>query len=110
MPFKIRNWEIEDAKDLAAALNNKKILNNLRDGLPYPYTKKDAADYINAMLKADPNGTFAYAIIVDGKAVGSIGAFRQENIHARTAQLGLLSCRRILGQRHHDAGGQATMR
>ena len=88
MPVKIRNWQIEDAKDLAAALNNKKILNNLRDGLPYPYTKKDAADYINAMLKADPNGTFAYAIIVDGKAVGSIGAFRQENIHARTAQLG----------------------
>ena len=26
-------------------LNNKNILNNLRDGLPYPYIKKDAEEY-----------------------------------------------------------------
>lgn len=29
------------------------------------------------------NDTYAYAIDVDGTAVGSIGAFRQENIHSR---------------------------
>ena len=28
----IREWEIEDAPDLAAAINNKKVLDNLRDG------------------------------------------------------------------------------
>lgn len=28
-------------------LNNKNILNNLRDGLPYPYTKKNAEDMIH---------------------------------------------------------------
>ena len=33
----LRKWRLSDAKDLAATLNNKKILNNLRDGLPYPY-------------------------------------------------------------------------
>lgn len=84
----IRKWKLEDAKALAEALSNKKILNNLRDGLPYPYTEKDALSYIQAMLEADPDSTFAYAIDIDGIAVGSIGAFRQENIHSRTAELG----------------------
>lgn len=84
----LRKWRLSDAKDLATALNNEKILNNLRDGLPFPYTEKDAADYITAMLSADENNTFAYAVTVDDRAVGSIGAFRQSNIHCKTAELG----------------------
>lgn len=84
----IRQWKPSDAASLASALNNKKVLNNLRDGLPYPYTEKDAEDYINFILSSNPNDTFAYTIDVDGKAVGSIGAFRQGNIHRRTAELG----------------------
>lgn len=50
MICKIRKWELTDAEDLAAALSNKKILDNLRDGLPYPYTLQDAKDYISARL------------------------------------------------------------
>lgn len=84
----IRKWKLSDAKDLAIALSNKKIQDNLRDGLPYPYTEQDGADYISAMLSADENETFAFAITVDDKAVGSIGVFRQVNIHRQTAELG----------------------
>lgn len=84
----LRKWRLSDAKDLAAALNNEKILNNLRDGLPFPYTEQDAQDYISAMSSADENDTFAYAITIDDRAVGSIGAFRQSNIHRQTAELG----------------------
>lgn len=84
----LRKWRMSDAKDLASALNNEKILNNLRDGLPFPYTERDAADYISAMLSVDENNTFAYAVTVDDRAVGSIGAFRQSNIHRQTAELG----------------------
>ena len=84
----IRSWKMEDANDLALALNNKKILDNLRDGLPYPYTASDAAEYINAMINADSNKNYAFAIISDNKVIGSIGAFRQENIHSRTAEVG----------------------
>ena len=84
----LRKWRLSDAMDLATALNNEKILNNLRDGLPFPYTEKDAEDYITAMLSADDNSTFAYAVTVDDRAVGSIGAFRQSNIHCKTAELG----------------------
>lgn len=61
---------------------------NLRDGLPYPYTEQDGKDFISAMLLADENETFAFAIIVDNIAIGSIGIFRQGNIHRRTAELG----------------------
>lgn len=77
MNYQLRKWRLSDAEDLAALLSNKKILNNLRDGLPYPYTEKDAADYIHPMLSADENNTFAFAITMDDKVIGSIGAFRQ---------------------------------
>lgn len=98
MKCKIRKWRASDAGDLAAALFNKNVLNNLRDGLPYPYTEQDAAEYIAAMLSADEKDTFAYAVTVDDKAVGSIGAFRQENIHCRTAELGYYLAEPYWGQ------------
>lgn len=88
MICRIRKWELSDATDLAAALSNRKIQDNLRDGLPYPYTEKDGADYISAMLSADENETFAFAVTTDAKVIGSIGAFRQGNIHRQTAELG----------------------
>lgn len=88
MECKIREWNLSDAEDLAKIINNKNILNNLRDGLPYPYTVKDAEEYITAMLSSDKTKTFAFAITVDDRVVGSIGVFRCENIHFRTAEMG----------------------
>lgn len=88
MDFKIRKWDLSDAKDLSITLSNIKIQENLRDGLPYPYTERDGVEFISAMRSADPNDTFAFAITVDDKAVGSISAFRQGNIHRKTAELG----------------------
>ena len=88
MNCKIRRWELSDARDLATALSNKKIQDNLRDGLPYPYTEQDGKEFISAMLAANENDTFAFAITVNGKVIGSIGAFRQGNIHRQTAELG----------------------
>lgn len=88
MICRIRKWELADATYLAMAVSNKNIQNNLRDGLPYPYTEQDGADFISAMLSADENETFAFAITVEDKVVGSIGVFRQGNIHRLTAELG----------------------
>lgn len=88
MNCRIRKWDLSDAKDLAAALSNTKIQDNLRDGLPYPYTEQDGIDYISAMLSADENDTFAFAITIEGKVIGSIGVFRQGNIHRQTAEVG----------------------
>ena len=70
----LRKWQMSDAKDLAAALNSEKVLNDLRDGLPFPYTEQDARDYIAAMRSSGESSAFAYAITIDDRAVGSIGA------------------------------------
>jgi RimJ/RimL family protein N-acetyltransferase len=88
MICKIRQWRESDAPDLASALSNKKILDNLRDGLPFPYTEKDGLDFIKAMLSAEKNDTFPFAVTVDDKAIGSIAVFRQGNIHRLTGELG----------------------
>ena len=94
----LRPWKREDADDLAAVLKDRSILDNLRDGLPYPYTREDAVQFIAAMLSADPWKTYAFAITLDGRVVGSIGASRQENIHIRTAELGYYIGRQHWGQ------------
>ena len=88
MNCKIRKWKLTDAKDIAVALSNKKIQDNLRDGLPYPYSEQDGIDFISSMLSANEDETFAFAITLDDKVIGSIGVFRQQNIHRKTAELG----------------------
>ncbi|WP_312441511.1 GNAT family N-acetyltransferase [Lacrimispora sp.] len=88
MECKIREWQIKDAENLALAINNKKVQDNLREGIPYPYTVEDAKVYITSMLSADKDVTYAFAITVDDKAIGSIGVFRCNNIHFRTAEMG----------------------
>jgi Acetyltransferases, including N-acetylases of ribosomal proteins len=89
---------MEDAIDLAEALNNKKILDNLRDGLPYPYTVEDAKGYISAMLEADRDTTYAFAITLNDKVIGSIGVFRKDNIHCKTAEMGYYIAEAYWGQ------------
>lgn len=84
----LRPWELRDAGELAEIINNKTVQNNLRDGIPFPYTEQDAADFITAMLGANKNTTFAFAIAAEGRVIGSIGVFRRENIHCRTAEIG----------------------
>ena len=46
MDFILRPWKVSDAKALARHLNNKKIWDNCRDGLPFPYTETDADAFI----------------------------------------------------------------
>ena len=88
MNCKIRKWKLTDAKNIAVALSNKKIQDNLRDGLPHPYTEQDGIDFISSMLSANEDETFAFAITFDDKAIGSIAVFRQQNIHRQTAEMG----------------------
>lgn len=88
MNIELKKWDISDAEALAHIISNKKILDNLRDGIPYPYTVQDARDFILSMLDSDENDTFAFAVTLNGQVIGSIGAFRQSNIHRQTAELG----------------------
>lgn len=88
MDCNIRKWKISDAADFARIMNNKNVQNNLRDGLSFPFTEQDGIEFITSFINADQNNTFAFAITVDSKVVGSIAVFRQGNIHKQTAELG----------------------
>lgn len=95
---KIRKWKLSDAKDLATVLSDKKVQDNLRDGLPYPYTEQDGKAYISSMLDANENDVFAFAVETDGKAIGCISAVRQGNIHRQTAELGYYIAKEYWGK------------
>lgn len=43
------------------------------------------------MLSADENETFAFAITADDRVIGSIGVFRQGNIHRLTAEIRIVN-------------------
>ena len=88
MAVRLRAWTLADAPALAKLINNKKVQDNLRDGLPFPYGEEDAKAFLSAMLASDPDQNLAFAIEADGKLIGSISATRCANIHFRTAELG----------------------
>ena len=54
----------------------------------YPILILNKIDFISSMLSANEDETFAFAITLDDKAIGSIGVFRQQNIHRQTAEMG----------------------
>jgi len=84
----LRKWTIADASDLAGVINNKKILDNLREGIPFPYTEKDAIEFISVLLSAEKDQQYTFAITYNDKVVGGIGVFRKDNVHRLTAELG----------------------
>lgn len=88
MEISMRQWQFSDAETLKNIINNKKILDNLRDGIPYPYTIENAKEFIAQTLNAEKGSQYAWAILADGKVTGSIGVFRKDNIHRRTAEIG----------------------
>lgn len=88
MAVRLRAWTLADAPALAKLINNKKVQDNLRDGLPFPYGEEDAKVFLSAVLASDPDQNLAFAIEADGKLIGSISATRCANIHFRTAELG----------------------
>ena len=84
----LRPWRVEDAADLAAIISNPKVLANLRDGIPYPYTVSDGEEFLRATLDAEKDSQYAWAVCMNGRIVGSLALFRQDNIHCKTAELG----------------------
>ena len=88
MTWTLRPWRMSDAGALAALLQDGRVRRMLRDGLPYPYTEADARAFLAETLASNPEEVFAFAIAQEDIPVGSLGMFRQGNIHRRTAELG----------------------
>ena len=83
----LRPWRLSDAAVLPGLIGDPAVQRNLRDGLPLPYTEEDARAFLTAMLAADPEEAFPFAIAWEDVAIGSLSLFRQGNIHRCAAEL-----------------------
>ncbi len=99
MEFELRDWQYSDAESLAQQANNPRIANNLRNIFPYPYTLADAKCYINDCIQGDNSKQCIKAIVVDGKAVGSIGIFIKTDVACKSAELGYWLGEEFWGQK-----------
>ena len=70
IPFILRQWQESDAPALAKYLNNKKIWDNCRDSLPYPYTSQN------------------YCIEINAEAAGNISFDRGTDVERFNAEIG----------------------
>ncbi len=88
MEFKLEKWKEEYIKDIAECANNINIANNLRNVFPFPYTYEDAECYVKMCIENEGNEQLCRAIVVDGKAVGSVGIFVKNDVYCKSAELG----------------------
>jgi len=73
----LREWTIEDVDDLVDGLNNIEVAKWLLT-VPFPYTKKDAEDYIGKRIGLNEKFSFAIQDKQDGKVIGGIGVSIKE--------------------------------
>lgn len=86
--FLLRAWQYDDASSIAQAANNPNIARNLRNTFPHPYTLEDAKNFIHDCISKEEKNQIVRAIVIDGKAVGSIGVFVENDIYEKSAELG----------------------
>jgi [ribosomal protein S5]-alanine N-acetyltransferase len=83
----LRPWSFGDAAKIALIADNKKIADNLRDGLPNPYSLKDAYDWLNLILPEN-NPPRYFAITIAKQVVGSIGLVSKTDIYRKNFEIG----------------------
>lgn len=88
MDFQLKKWQSADAQDVFKYANNKKIADNLRNGFPYPYTLKDAENYVNGCCQNDEKKQCCRAIVIHDEVAGSIGIFLKDDIYCKSAEIG----------------------
>ena len=86
MKVVLREWKKSDSTALAKIANNKKIWDNVRDRLPYPYTEQDAKEWLALVKKQKIVTTFC--IEADGELAGSIGFTLKEDVYRKSAEIG----------------------
>lgn len=96
MKCTIRPWKETDIDNLVKYANNFNIAKNMTDAFPHPYTRQDGEKFITSAIQTHPARLFA--IDVDGQAVGSIGFFPQQDIHAKNAEMGYWLAQEYRGQ------------
>jgi ribosomal-protein-alanine N-acetyltransferase len=84
---KLRVLREQDQSSLVKYANNKKIADNLRDAFPHPYNEQNAIDFIRNANENNPK-KLILAIDLNGELIGCIGAFQQDDIYSKNAEIG----------------------
>ena len=82
----VRSWEWRDRDAIVRHANNRNVSINLRDRFPFPYTMRDARNWLEHVINYQPETNFA--IDVAGEAVGGIGFTLQDDVARRSAEIG----------------------
>lgn len=93
----LKPWSKSDAIQLAKIANNKKIADNVRDVLPFPYSLKDARKWLNIILPENNPPKF-FAIVIDKQLVGSIGIISKTDIYRKNLEIGFFLSENFWGK------------
>jgi len=76
--MELRHWKQSDAMELTNLCNavDRRFLS---DRLPYPYTEKDAEEWLKMVTDNDEITGIHRAIVCDGKLIGSISVEKKED-------------------------------
>jgi RimJ/RimL family protein N-acetyltransferase len=83
----LRPWRADEREPLARHANNRRIWRNLWDGFPSPYTLADAAHWLQGNAGVPPTKG-AYAISVEGEAVGTVALHARTDVERLSAEIG----------------------
>ncbi len=83
----IRQFRQKDESSLARNASYQQISCNLRNSFPFPYTLKDARDWIALATSQKPVHNFAIAHPAN-IVIGGIGLSPGQDIHSRSTELG----------------------
>ena len=76
----------QDKMVIAKLANNKKIWDNLRDAIPFPYTEADATNFIAFAKTKNPLEIFG--ITVNRDLCGIIEISTQNDVYQKTGEIG----------------------
>jgi ribosomal-protein-alanine N-acetyltransferase len=82
----LRAVKYKDNTQLAKLANNKKIWNNLKDYIPFPYTVSDADYFIALTMKENPQ--LSFTIEYRGTFAGLIALVPLKDVYRRSAEIG----------------------
>lgn len=82
----LRPWKREDAQQLAAIANNRKVWLNVRDRFPHPYTVMDALQWLELHTAVKPLSNFC--IEYRGQVAGSCGVILKDDVYRRSIEIG----------------------
>ncbi|GAA0716759.1 GNAT family protein [Dokdonella soli] len=91
----LRAWRPDDLDSLVANASHADVSRGLRDRFPYPYTGDDGRAWL---ARAVDESDRAWAIEIDGAAVGGVSLHPGSDVHRYSAELGYWLGRRYWGR------------